>query len=202
MNRSMIALALASLAVASGCSSLSVPPHACALSESRARCASVEETYAVTQGSAAQASATVHRQSVFGAAPAGTDTASAGAAPQPFFAEAVSAPAPGQVGAPVFQQPRVMRVWVAPYVDADGNLRSGEYTYFSTPGQWNYGSTRRTGQAAGAFGPLRPDALGFTPVVPAKTPGGAPPKPEAAAPAGSAPEQVQSITQPYQRLTN
>jgi conjugal transfer pilus assembly protein TraV len=194
MNRSMIALALASLALASGCSSLSTPPHACPLSEQSARCASVEETYAAAQGDA-KAGPAGHRQSVFDARPA------AAAAPQPFFADTPPvAPAPGQLGAPVFQQPRVMRVWVAPYVDADGNLRSGEYTYFSTPGQWNYGATRRAGQAAGAFGPVRPDALGFTPVAPG-TPGtGTPPKPEAE-PAG-APESVQSITQPYQRLVN
>jgi conjugal transfer pilus assembly protein TraV len=200
MNRSMIALALASLALASGCSSLSTPPHACPLSEPSARCASVEETYAAAQGEA-KTGAAGHRQSVFDARPATTAATTPTAAPQPFFADPSPAvPAPGQLGAPVFQQPRVMRVWVAPYVDADGNLRSGEYTYFSTPGQWNYGATRRTGQAAGAFGPVRPDALGFTPVTPPKPGAGTPPKP-GAEPAGAA-EPVQSITQPYQRLVN
>jgi len=72
---------------------------------------------------------------------------------------------PGENGQPIFKQPRVYRVWLAPYVDADGNLRSGEYTYFSTPGEWAYGTTREAGTASAAtFGPQRPDQLGFTPV--------------------------------------
>lgn len=198
MNRSMFGLALAGLVIAaSGCSSLSVPPHACPLSETNARCASVEEAYAAAQRDTRDAPS--HRQSVFDTAGASRPAPAA-----PFFSEnATPAPQPGQVGVPVFQQPRVMRVWVAPYVDADGNLRSGEYTYFSTPGQWNYGSTRRPGQAAGAFGPARSDALGFTPVTTPRA--GQPPKPATPSEAGTAPgtpEQVQSITQPYQRLTN
>lgn len=82
---------------------------------------------------------------------------------------------PGDSGQPVFRQPRVYRVWLAPYVDADGNLRSGEYSYFSTPGEWAYGTTREAGSASSAtFGPQRPGQLGFTPV---ETPRRQAPKP-------------------------
>ncbi len=72
---------------------------------------------------------------------------------------------PGVVGEPVFRQPRVYRVWIAPYVDADGNLRSGEYAYFSTPGQWSYGSLRTPGSASAGtmFAPAKSNVLGFRP---------------------------------------
>ncbi|KWU17818.1 hypothetical protein AS149_13945 [Burkholderia cenocepacia] len=123
---------------------------------------------------------------------------------------------------PVFKQPKVMRVWVAPYVDADGNLRSGEYAYFATPGEWNYGSLNKPGAASGMFQPTRPGQLGFNPTDkragqasqgsanPAKPPE-APPAQEfkptiPAAANGStgtaAPATQGGITQPYQRLSN
>lgn len=132
-------------------------------------------------------------------------------------------PAPSQNGMPVFQQPKVLRVWVAPYVDADGNLRSGEYAYVATPGQWNYGGLKKPGAAAGIFGPSRPDKLGFTPNLSGATPdkrGESGTKPASStAPAQSsntvpsAPPEVQQqarqaanpvtgITQPYQRLNS
>src|SRR5690606_17618151 len=83
---------------------------------------------------------------------------------QPYFGSHSSHyPDAAQQGMPVFQQPKVMRVWLAPYVDADGNLRSGEYTYFATPGAWNYGSLQTPGQASGVYEPSRPDQLGFNP---------------------------------------
>lgn len=98
---------------------------------------------------------------------------------------------PGERGQPVFKQPRVYRVWLAPYVDADGNLRTGEYAYFSTPGEWGYGTTREPGSASGTtFGPRRPGELGFTPVD--GNSDAAPP----------VPETRRGITQPVQTLTN
>lgn len=108
---------------------------------------------------------------------------------------------PGSVGEPVFKQPKVYRVWIAPYVDADGNLRSGEYTYFSTPGQWAYGSLRTPGSASAGteFAPSKTTALGFKPDL--SNTNGAPPIP---------PGQVQtprsinqsSITPPAEKLTD
>jgi type IV conjugative transfer system lipoprotein TraV len=114
-------------------------------------------------------------------------------------------PEPGQVGMPVFKQPRVHRVWVAPYVDADGNLRSGEYAYFSTPGEWNYGSLRQQGSGASGtmFGPLRPEDLGFNPDLGPTSQGAKPPMPSGTSRSSSAsniPEQDGDITQPAQRL--
>ncbi|MCC5609599.1 TraV family lipoprotein [Nostoc sp. CHAB 5834] len=130
---------------------------------------------------------------------------------KPFFnGESSNYPEPSQQGRPVFQQPKVMRVWVAPYVDADGNLRSGEYTYFNTPGKWNYGDMKKPGAASGAFEPGRPSNLGFNPVVKAPPEAKAPPKPaEQPAPAPAATSSANTkpsdasalaITQPYQRL--
>lgn len=68
-------------------------------------------------------------------------------------------------GMPVFEQPRVYRVWIPPYVDAEGNLRSGEYSYFSTPGRWNYGTMKKEGAGSALMEPTKPNSLGFTPEV-------------------------------------
>jgi len=109
---------------------------------------------------------------------------------------------PGEVGQPVFKQPRVYRVWLAPYVDADGNLRSGEYTYFSTPGEWAYGTTRETGVAGDAtFAPARPDQLGFTPIEKSSRSRQSPPRPGDSAPTPPAVTTSDGITQPSQTFT-
>ena len=154
-----------------------------------ARCASMEDAYNASRGGASGGPV----QSVFdpryhqqGQVPPGYSLQN----------QLSAYPEPGNAGMPVFQQPRVMRVWVAPYVDSDGNLRSGEYTYFSTPGQWNYGSLKKPGEASGAFAPARPDQLG----IPRGTaPRNAPMAPSSSAP--QAPASSGSITQPYQTLS-
>jgi hypothetical protein len=116
------------------------------------------------------------------------------------------------VGQPVFRQPRVHRVWIAPYVDADGNLRSGEYTYFATPGEWTYGTLHEPGAASAStlFAPQRPDHLGFTAVEPGKA--SSPPAPPSKAveslptPTGissaTATATREGITQPAETLTH
>lgn len=107
---------------------------------------------------------------------------------------------PGTVGEPVFKQPKVYRVWIAPYVDADGNLRSGEYTYFSTPGQWAYGSLRTPGSASAGtlFAPSRATALGFKPDL--KNTNGAPPIPPGQV-QNPVPVNPNGITPPAEKLT-
>jgi conjugal transfer pilus assembly protein TraV len=105
---------------------------------------------------------------------------------------------------PVFQQPKVVRVWIAPFVDANGNLHSGEYQYFSTPGHWNYGSLKAPGQASGMFQPSMPGDYGFNPVTKTETTN-APPAPPINAPANqtvkaAGSEEPGGITQPYQKL--
>lgn len=74
-------------------------------------------------------------------------------------------------GAPIYKSPRPMRVFTAPSVDGNGNLRSGEQVYFATPGEWNYGTLKKPGAAAGAtgvssgtFGPADDRNIGFIPV--------------------------------------
>jgi hypothetical protein len=117
------------------------------------------------------------------------------------------------VGQPVFRQPQVHRVWIAPYVDADGNLRSGEYAYFATPGEWGYGSLRAPGVASAAtlFAPQRPDHLGITAIESSKASSAPPappgkaaetlPTPPAVSPAAAAAAR-EGITQPAETLTH
>lgn len=201
-------------AVLSACSSAPrIPDYACPLDDlAGAKCASVEQAY--------RASRTLNKedvtrvQSVFD-----RRVQQPAADAQPFFqGQTSNYPEPGQNGMPVFQQPKVMRVWVAPYVDADGNLRSGEYTYFNTPGQWNYGDLKKPGAASGVFEPAKPGNLGFTPVVQkgAGATQAVPPKPAETTPQGTTPvpssaptskaqipaDPTANITQPYTRLNN
>lgn len=216
--KSFILLPFVALVLSACSSSPRVPEYECPLDTVAAKCASVEQAYKASRTMTKDES--VNRvQSVF-------DKRVQASAPeaQPFFqGQPSNMPEPGQNGMPVFQQPKVMRVWVAPYVDADGNLRSGEYTYFSTPGQWNYGDMRKPGSASGIFEPSRPGNLGFTATQ--KAPEGqtrTPPKPAEPAPASNAsqgttpapsgaqfnPRQTTAgdaaaaITQPYQRLSS
>lgn len=43
---------------------------------------------------------------------------------------------------PVFQQPRIYRLWVAPWQDEYDFMHSGEYIYFKEDGYWNYGNKK------------------------------------------------------------
>lgn len=183
MNRVLIVVA--AVLTLSACASNK--PYSCQLNGTGS-CANMQEIY----NAARKAPRNVHREHVFETHGNGT------AAPMPMYHNGKAHMEPGDRGQPVFKQPRVYRVWLAPYVDADGNLRSGEYAYFSTPGEWAYGTTRESGVASGAtFGPSRPGDLGFNPVeVPSKT--SAPPKPNAPTPASTTRD---GITQPMQTLT-
>lgn len=207
-------LTLVTAAGLSACSSAPrIPDYSCPLNDvAGAKCASVEQAYSAARSMNRDDSQT-RVQSVFDSRVQRTT-----APERPAFQGQLSNyPEPGQTGMPVFQQPKVMRPWIAPYVDADGNLRSGEYSYFATPGRWNYGEMRKPGAAAGIFEPSRPGQLGFTPsAVPGRATN-APPRPAepAARPSGSqgasntgslmtpsAKPADGAITQPYQRLQN
>lgn len=213
MKPILLALALAGLLSACA-SSPRTPDYECPLYDVQgAKCASMEDSYKaarnMTRGDHSRVQSVFDRRVQSNAPDA-----------QPMFAgQPSNYPEPGQQGMPVFKQPKVVRAWVAPYVDADGNLRSGEYTYFATPGQWNYGTLNKPGAAAGAFEPSKPSNYGFNPVqsgsavktAPAAGNGDARPSapPEAQAAAKNAQQsqsqaapQADSITQPYQRLGN
>ena len=188
----------------SGCSVISPVRYACELQEAPgAACSSMSDAYKQSR----QPSTDSHRQSVFQTSKTSETMDTRQDATVKFKGANAGFAEPGEVGMPVFQQPKVMRVWVAPYVDADGTLRSGEYAYFSTPGQWNYGTTRQAGQASGAFGPSKPDALGFKADITKKT-ATTPPKPQDPAKTSAAVSNtvstdspIQGITQPYKRLS-
>lgn len=152
MHRSL--LILLSLIALTACASRS--PYGCPLDASQKHCRSLEEVYA-------EARTAPRKSAKPGRGVMARDQTNA--APHlAYFARTNPDTVPQ--GQPVFNQPRVFRPWLAPYVDADGNLRSGEYVYFATPGEWNYGTTREPGAASSAtlFAPQRPDQLGFVPV--------------------------------------
>lgn len=200
MKKLYLPLSLAFAAALSGCAGVK---YECPLKEhSDAKCAGMQDTYVASNR--AQGAPSGERQSVF---ERGSHAATAHAAHnRPFFrGEDSGFPEAGERGMPVFKQPEVHRVWVAPYVDSDGNLRTGEYTYFSTPGKWNYGTTKRPGEASGIFGPTKPGNLGFNPITtPTKADRpAAPPNTANSSNAKSAvaPESVDNITQPAQRIT-
>ena len=192
------------VAVLSGCMT---PGYECDLKPNpTGECASMDQAYAAAHRVDRNDS---KRQSVFESQ--GDSARARDAANTPFF-NGTPSPYPDtpENGMPVYKQPKVVRVWTSPYVDADGNLRSGEYSYFATPGQWNYGTLHKGGDASDIFGPARPGNLGFNPVTPqAKTgPSAPPPGPSGAKPMGmnteaaSAPkaQTVEGITQPAQRF--
>lgn len=108
---------------------------------------------------------------------------------------------PGQVGEPIFREPRVYRVWIAPFVDANDNMHSGQYVYFSTPGEWSYGGLHDAGAASpGMYGPLPPgESFGGNAhkATALRVPVGAPPKPSST----HKDSTVNGITQPKESIT-
>ena len=133
------------------------PDYECPLDDvAAAKCASMDQAYNASKQMSREDQSRV--QSVFDRRVQKPATVE-----KPVFqGQSSNYPEPGQNGMPVFEQPTVARVWVAPYVDADGNLRSGEYTYFSTPGKWNYGDLKKPGEASGIIQPGKPSNLGFS----------------------------------------
>ena len=187
-------ISMLGVAAFAGCSTVRT---ACPLPDSiPGGCSTMQDVYAAAKSTEGRK---MRGESVF------MNTSAAGQQdPRPYFkGELSNYPDAGQEGMPVFKQPKVHRVWVAPYVDADGNLRSGEYAYFNTPGEWNYGTMKKSGEASGIFGPAKPGAnLGFNPVQqPAKvtttpaTPSGQPPMP-----GKQSNTTVNGVTQPQMRL--
>jgi conjugal transfer pilus assembly protein TraV len=52
--------------------------------------------------------------------------------------------APPSSGAPIRSAPRVLRIWIAPYEDSDGDLRDQSHIYVTVdPGGWEIAHTRR-----------------------------------------------------------
>jgi len=164
-------------------------PYGCPLDSSQKHCRSLEEVYSEAR--------TAPRKPV--KARSGASANNGATAQSNLTYQARTNPDAATQGQPVFQQPRVFRPWLAPYVDADGNLRSGEYVYFATPGEWNYGTTREPGAASSAtlFAPQRPGGdLGFVPVE--SNPQRRPPSPASpsAPPAPASVTTREGITQP------
>lgn len=226
MKNTLILLTVSALL--SACAGTSTRPgtYACPLNttDPSAPCASIQDAYAASSKIAPNPGYKV--QSVFdpnAKQKADVSVQANGANPRGYFANgAQPVPSVGQEGNPVFRQPKVMRAWVAPYVDADGNLHSGEYSYFSTPGEWNYGTMKKPGAASNVYSPADPSNLGFDANVvdtrqqsrkAAPTPSSVANNPATMNPAGASnaaaknaanpvvPSINNSVTQPYQRLS-
>lgn len=183
------ALLMTGLVALSGCSMIE-PAHRCPLDNTDAgACASMPDSYKASLRAQGH-----ERESVFEA-----KDAAPGQRPDKF----ASFPAPALTGMPVYQQGKVYRVWRAPWVDANGVLHAGEYVYFATPGQWNYGTLRKAGDASDLMGPVKPGALGFNPVVtPAKSTASQPQSQPGSGTQASRTESVEGVTQPYKKLTD
>ena len=191
MNKSTILLLIGTLVLA-GCAS--EPVDHCKLNHHTKGCYSMEQVYKKAAQSPSNVSTIQQIMRKHPGAPATPVNLPAAVGYNNGYAD------PGSVGEPVFKQPKVYRVWIAPYVDADGNLRSGEYTYFSTPGQWAYGSLRTPGSASAGtlFAPSKTTALGFKPDV---NNNGAPPIPPGQTQTPT-PINQSSITPPAEKLTD
>lgn len=72
-------------------------------------------------------------------------------------------------GVPLRTAPQVLRVWVAPYVDTDGDLRDQAYLYVTlNEGRWQIQHTQR--QAAEKYKPVRQAELKNPTAPPPDTP--------------------------------
>lgn len=158
MNVKLILVALAGTVIG-GCTT--TPAHQCQLANQKGQCASMEDSYKAAMSKSGKR-VDLKQETIFDGSTKTVGTKQDQGAEPIFTGQATLYPEPGQQGTPVFKQPRVHRVWIPPYVDADGNLRSGEYAYFSTPGQWNYGTMKKPGSASAStmFGPSRGDNYG------------------------------------------
>jgi conjugal transfer pilus assembly protein TraV len=91
-------------------------------------------------------------------------SAPAAALPEASGPPRVAARAPLSSGTPVRTAPRVLRIWLAPYEDSDGDLRDQAHLYVTVDrGAWQLEHTRQSIQER--FAPLR--ALPSAPVPPA-----------------------------------
>lgn len=170
-------------------------PHECPLDDTgTGSCASMQTAYSAAQAPVRSGSTSLFEGKAVQAAAPGDPV-------KPAIGALSNYPVPDQA-MPVFQQPKVFRPWLAPYVDADGVLHAGEYAYFSTPGQWNYGELRKPGAGGAVMGPAKPWDTGFVPREAGKTSAtNTPPAPPApTSPGAQTPAAPDSITQPYQRL--
>jgi conjugal transfer pilus assembly protein TraV len=69
---------------------------------------------------------------------------SAGAAAPSSTAYRTAHPAPPSSGAPIRSAPRILRIWIAPYEDSDGDLRDQAHIYVTVDsGGWEIAHTRR-----------------------------------------------------------
>jgi conjugal transfer pilus assembly protein TraV len=107
------------------------------------------------------------------AADRGSDSGSASAPSQASAREYAGAPSAARAsapstGAPLRSPPRVLRIWIAPYEDSDGDLRDQSHIYVTVdPGAWQIEHSRRA--IRDRFAPIRAVAPAVPPPGPADT---------------------------------
>lgn len=131
-------LALAG-AVASGCASQ--PKYACGVPEG-VGCMTVSEVYERTlEGTLPRRAAPARGAEKGGAAEA------AGAPPAPAARPVIATVRPGD---PVLETPQPLRIWVARWVDKDGDLHDETYLYLRPrTARWRIGAARETAGEGG-----------------------------------------------------
>ena len=156
-------LVLSGVVLLTGCAykTKRVPDYSCPLTGVGAgNCASMQDAYQASKKVAPGKTAKV--QSVFDTraqTSTGTNAGRPGDTAMPVVGAQLSNLASPSNGSPVYVQPKAMRVWLAPYKDSGGNLRSGEYAFFATEGRWAYGSLNEAGNGGHvSFQPSRPKA--------------------------------------------
>lgn len=207
-------LALSSVVLSvglSGCSVFSSPKYDCELNSADGVCSSMNTTYsAAKQSNPKNSNETVFTDYFDSSAlpVAGPNRNARVQATGMALSNSLSGwPQPAQQGMPVFNHAKVYRAWVAPWTDASGLLHAGEYVYFSTPGNWNYGSLKSPGNASGMFAPLKPGQYGFKPVFEAERQTESQNQAQSQANDAATNEfrptdSIRGVTQPYEKLEN
>jgi len=157
---------LASASMLSGCLS-NAPKHSCPLNSEDGYCADLETVYGAAvrdQGSKENVLEGVIEPISDGKSDKPQTEAPAPEAPV-VHDEFTGFMAAQDRGMPVFTPPKPHRLWIAPWHDANKILHGGEYLYYTTPGHWNYGTLTSPGDGAEVMGPIKPQDLGFIPVV-------------------------------------
>jgi len=163
-RRSAVAAAVLPLIIGCSASGLDAKSSFACKAPDGVTCMSVTGVYATSRANAlpGQQPAAADRGSDSGTASAPSQATAREYAAAPSVARA-SAPS---TGAPLRSAPRVLRIWIAPYEDSEGDLRDQSHIYVTVdPGAWQIEHARRA--IRDRFAPIRAVA----PVVPPLAPG-------------------------------
>ena len=123
-------------------------------------CTSVSGVYANTVAGTLPAMREGSPQSAAPVSATGADSKHSADLPRPYAATPPASAAPA-AGTPLLSPPRVLRVWLAPWVDEDGDLHDQAYLYVMWHrGEWQLGHTETVIRRQ--FAPIAPIAAPVT----------------------------------------